>query len=252
MASNKDISELEKLGFSEHDARIYLSLVELGKATASPLISKTGLHRSIVYTSLDRLVTRKLVEVKEVKGKKTFSAVTPSLLVEEFEGKKRVAEEVAGRIAEKMRAETQEITIHEGNEEYLALLTSLLKSLPKGATKYVLGTGGEEFMSETMLPIWKQYHRVAHEQRIQIKMISYASQRGSIEPHTDKEGNYEIKYLPTDMENPAGVHIYPEARVVLNIIYSDKSNPVTAIKIKNAALVRGYLNLFESLWKRGR
>ena len=250
MAIDKDIVELEKLGFSGHDAQVYLALVLFGTATANPIISKTGLHRSIIYTSLDRLVARKLVEVKEIKGKKTFSAVAPSLLVEEFEEKRRVAEEVAEKISLKMGAEMQEITIHEGNEEYLALLTSLLKELPKGATKYVLGTGGEEFMQETMLPIWKKYHRVAHERNINIKMISYGMQREAIEPHTNKEENYKIKYLPSDMENPAGIHIYPEAGVVLNIIYSTTESPVTAIKIKNTALVRGYLNLFENLWRR--
>src|SRR3989338_463655 len=251
MATNKDILELEKLGFSDNDAAVCLCLVELGSATANPVISKTGLHRSIVYTSLEHLRARKLVKTKDVKGKKTFSAVAPSLLVEEFEEKRRIAGEIAKNISEKMRAEAQEITLHEGNDEYLALLTSLLKALPKGATKYVLGTGGEEFMQETMLPIWKKYHRVAHDQRIKIKMIGYGLQRGSIEPHTDKEKIYTIKYLPLEMENPAGIHIYPEAGVVLNIIYSDKLHPVTAIKIKNAALVRGYLNLFENLWKRG-
>lgn len=251
MATNNDIFDLEKLGFSQNDAMVYLALVELGTSTSNPIISKTGLHRSIVYTSLEHLVARKLVAEKEIKGKKTFSAVSPSLLVEEFAEKHRLADQIAGEISQKLKADTREITIHQGNEEYLSLLVSLLKSLPKGGTKYVLGTGGEDFMKQTMLPIWRRYHKVAHAQNIKIKMIGYESQRFAIEPHTKKEGNYEVKYLPSEMENPAGIHIYPEADTVLNIIYSDEFNPVTAIKIKNKAFVRSHLNLFNSLWQKG-
>ena len=62
---------------------------------------------------------------------------------------------------------------------------------------------------------------------------------------------YQIRYLPSNIENPSGIHIYPEAKTVLNIIYSDENSPVTAIKIKNPAVVQGYLNLFNSLWKIG-
>ena len=249
MAQNNNKIDLQKLGFSEHDAEIYLTLVELGTVTANPLISKTGLHRSVVYTSLDRLISRKLVEVKDVKGKKTFTVISPALLVEEFEEKRIIAEKVSNNVLARMKIEPQEITIHQGNDEYLALLSSCIKSMPKGSTKYVLGTGGEDFMELTMLPLWKKYHRVAHDQKINIKMIGYGQQRKSIEPHTSKEGIYEVKYLPSEMENPAGVHIYPEIGVVLSIIYSNKITPVTAIKIKNEALVQGYLNLFENLWK---
>lgn len=54
------------------------------------------------------------------------------------------------------------------------------------------------------------------------------------------------------MENPSGIHIYPEVNTVLTIIYSDKNRPVTAIKMVNPSLVKGYLNLFGNLWKMGK
>jgi predicted transcriptional regulator len=252
MALNIDITKLQNLGFSENDAKVYLCLAELKKSTADQVISKTGLHRSIVYTALEHLSLRKLVETTEANKKRTFSAISPSQLVSEFQDKAQIAEELAQTIGAKLSADSQEITIYRGNEEYLLLLTSLIKSLPVGGTKYVLGTGGKEFMNETMLPIWDIYHRVARKQKIRIQMIGYESQKNAIEPYISKEGMYETKYLPSDMENPAGVHIYPEANTVLNIIYSDKTQEVTAIKIRSKAFVRSNLNLFESLWQKAK
>ena len=247
---NKDINNLINLGFSENDAKVYLALTELKTSLVKPIIAKTGLHRSLVYTSLEHLVSRKLVSEFESKGKKHFSIVSPEALVHEFDEKHKIAEIVSANIKEKISSVSHEITIHTGNEEYLSLLATLINKLPKGGTKYVLGTGGEEFMRETMLPIWSKYHRVVENGKIKIKMIGYESQRQAIEPYTREIGLYEIKYLPSEMQNPAGVHIYPEAGVVLNIIYSTKNNPVTVIKMKNKELVDGYLNLFNHLWRQ--
>ena len=83
-------------------------------------------------------------------------------------------------------------------------------------------------------------------------MISYESQRKEIDLDKHSKKIYEIKYLPNKIENPSGLHIYPKANTILNIIYSDSSTPVTAIKIKNDKLVKGYLNLFNNFWKMSK
>ena len=250
MATNKDIIELQKIGFLANDAVVYLKLIEIGTSSAGPIITGTALHRNVVYTSLEHLVGRKLVEVKEIRGVKTFSAVEPSVLLTEFDEKKRIADNIVQTLGQRIGSNKQEITIHEGNDEYLLLLTNLIGAMPKYSTKYVLGTGGQEFMDATMIPIWKKYHKVAHSRGISIKMIGYDLQRKIIQSYTDSERIYDIRYLPSDQENPAGVHIYPELGVVLNIIYSTKNTPVTAIKIKNKAFVESYLSMFKNLWEK--
>jgi sugar-specific transcriptional regulator TrmB len=239
---------LIELGITANEADVYLALLELGACSSGPLIDKTQLHRNVVYTSLSHLIKRKLIAEKTVRGVKHFSAVAPMTLKEEFEQKAFIASEVEKKIKASLPAKVQEITVHQGNEEYLQLLTGIIKSMPKGSIKYVIGTGGEEFMASTMRPIWKKYHTVAHAQRIHIKMLAYKDQRPALESDTKKEKIYEVRYLPEEIENPSGIHVYPEVGIVLNIIYSDKLTPVTAICIKNAALVQGYLNLFNNMW----
>jgi len=252
MINNFLLDQLLSLGFSNHDAKIYLTLLEKGPSTAGPIIKAANLHRNIVYTSLDHLIARKLVTEKIVKGKKLFSLTNPTILKDEFEQKNQLANLAVKRITEKMTQEIQEINIYQGNDEYLRLLTSIIKSLPKGSTIYVLGTGGKDFMDYTMWPIWDGYHKVAFAQKIKIRMISYESQRSALNLDEHSKKIYEIKFLPSNIENPAGIHIYPPANTVLNIIYSDANMPVTAIKIKNKALTQGYLNLFNNLWALGK
>ncbi len=242
-------SNLLLLGFSPHDAEVYTALLKKGPCAAGPLISETKLHRNVVYTSLDHLMGRKLVSETLKNGRKLFAIAEPSILEEEFSQKARVAKDIQKEIRALHTRKIPDITVHQGNAEYLSLLSSNLNRMPKGSTKYVLGTGGEEFMRATMLPIWKKYHEIARARKIHIKMLSYESQRSAIDPYTKKEGIYEIRYLPSNIENPAGVHIYPDIHTVLNIMYSNQNTPVTAIKITDHSLAQGYLHLFNNLWK---
>ncbi len=236
----------------KEETEVYMVLAEVGATSSGLLIAKTGFHRNVVYTALEHLIDRKFVIESQVRGKKQFVVADPSVIAEEFNRKADVAKEVADEVSVIAKRKAQEVTVHEGNEEYLALLTGLIHQLPKGSTKYVIGTGGEEFMEETMRPLWKKYHKVAKEQGIRIKMIAYESQRKAIADDIAKEGIYEVRYLPSAVENPSGTHIYPEAGVMLNIIYSTNDRPVTAIRIKNTDLVEGQLNLFEHLWETAK
>jgi sugar-specific transcriptional regulator TrmB len=252
MAEKQIKSALLALGMTDHEVNVYLTLAELGACTSGPLIAKTGFHRNVVYTALEHLVDRKFVLESQVRGKKQFVVADPGVIAREFSQKAEIAQNAADEISIIAKREKQEISVHEGNEEYLALLTGLIRQLPKGGTKYVLGTGGEAFMALTMRPIWRKYHKVAKGQGIKIKMIAYESQRKAIAKEVAKEGIYEVRYLPDDIENPSGVHIYPEAGTTLNIIYSTDDRPVTAIRIKNEELVKGQLNLFKNLWKSAK
>jgi sugar-specific transcriptional regulator TrmB len=243
---------LKSLDFTPSDESVYAALIETGPTHAGELIKRTRLHRNVVYTALQHLADRKLVTEKLSKGKKLFSINSPQALADEYQKKAALAKLASELIQKQLPEKIDEITIHQGNEEYLDLLTGIIRTMPVKSTKYVLGTGGEAFMTETMLPIWKQYHKAAKERGLKIKMIGYEPQRKSIDPDIQREGIYEMRYLPQNLENPSGVHIYPEAGIILNIIYSDEQNPVTAIKMNNKKLVDGYLNLFNNLWAMGR
>jgi len=240
------------LDFTLNDAVVYETLLKLEPCAAGPIVTETQFHRNIVYTSLDHLISRKLVACIQVRGKKTFQTTTPQILSTIYENKVEQAKKAIDIISQTKLQPLRDITIHQGNEEYTTLLISLLEQLPKGATKYVLGTGGEDFMRETMRPMWKKYHSVAHAQNLHINMIAYAAQRTAIETDTNKESIYTVKYLQDSTENPAGLHIYPELNTVLSIIYSDEHSPVIAIKITHTALVEGYMKFFSHLWEEAQ
>lgn len=52
------LTTLEKVGFDDKEARVYLALVELGKGTATDIANRAGIKRAIVYHVVERLKKR--------------------------------------------------------------------------------------------------------------------------------------------------------------------------------------------------
>jgi len=50
------IEKLKEAGLTENESKIYLALLEIGPANAGLISRKSGLHRRVVYDSLDMLI----------------------------------------------------------------------------------------------------------------------------------------------------------------------------------------------------
>lgn len=74
------LKELQDIGLSEKEARVYLALLELGQNTAEKLAKHAKVNRSTTYVQLESLMKMGLVSTHE-EGKKTvFAPESPQLL----------------------------------------------------------------------------------------------------------------------------------------------------------------------------
>jgi HTH-type transcriptional regulator, sugar sensing transcriptional regulator len=81
---------LQKMGFDEKEARLYLALLELGEAGVQDIARKSGLKRTTVYHILESLKTRGIVSLAK-KGKKTlFVAEDPRSIGEDIKEKEAI------------------------------------------------------------------------------------------------------------------------------------------------------------------
>lgn len=71
---------LQNLGLNEKQAKIYLALLELGKATVVEVAKQAGLKRPITYVVLDDLKNKGLVSEIPEKKRKLFAAEDPAFL----------------------------------------------------------------------------------------------------------------------------------------------------------------------------
>lgn len=75
------VDSLKHIGLNEKEAQIYLSLLELGKATVLSVSKRSGIKRPTAYLVLESLVEKGFVS-RIIKGKKTFfSSQNPKKLL---------------------------------------------------------------------------------------------------------------------------------------------------------------------------
>lgn len=75
------LQDLIKFGLSEKEAKVYLSLMEMGPSSVTDISKKTKITRTNSYHILNALITKGLVSSYEEKAKMVFIAESPERLI---------------------------------------------------------------------------------------------------------------------------------------------------------------------------
>jgi sugar-specific transcriptional regulator TrmB len=86
--------ELQKLGLSDKEAKVYLASMELGPTPVQNIASKAGVNRATTYVMIESLIGRGLMSSFEKGKKRFFTAESPDQLLsllhkEEMEAKEK-------------------------------------------------------------------------------------------------------------------------------------------------------------------
>ncbi len=234
--------ELVSLGFTENEAAVYVSLLELGSTNAGEVIRKTKLHRNIVYENLDKLIEKGLVSFVIIRNIKHFETTSPDELKDYIDRQKQEAmkkEETVNQILpqiQKMRSSAerkQEATIFRGKQ---GLKTAIEETTLAKEEVLVFGTGWG--MRETMGSYYEQWHLKLKENHIKSRILLPLNKRGAfMKP-------FIAKYLPEESSFPSTICIFDNK--VLNVVWEE--DPVGILIVSDKA-AQSYKQYFEVLWK---
>lgn len=79
------LEELKKFGLSTKEARVYLSLLELGTSVVSDVAKAADINRSTTYVLLESLANRGLVSISERRSVRLYTPAPPERLVQYLE-----------------------------------------------------------------------------------------------------------------------------------------------------------------------
>jgi sugar-specific transcriptional regulator TrmB len=236
---------LIQLGFSQHEATIYLALIDLGKTGTGEIIRKTGLHRNIVYETLDKLIRRKLVFKIANKKVAQFELADPARILAEVRAKTALAEQIVPELASRANIK-QEVVIYDGLEGFRASSMDFIERMSPSSTIYVLGAIGDrwyQLMGNKAL----QHDKLRLKKRIVMREILYGKESMEIDNKmaSNKANLYEIRVIPQEFETPANMLIVEDMIILQTLI-----EPYSAVQIKNPALSQAYLNYFNAMWEQ--
>lgn len=252
------IKKLEKTGFSNKEALIYVSLLELGGASPSRIAEYSGLKRGIIYNVLTTLCVRGLVNEIEKKNKLFYQIDKPEKVL-------RFAQNRARKINDDLENTKEVIPEIEG-------LFSILKNRPK--VTYYEGTDGLHSMYEDMVIIEKPYEMLIFSNatefatflsKDQILAIMKKKVRTGITtralfPSTDTDRNFnetyyknvpekfqpKCKYVdPNKFPLIGEIVLYGDAKIA--IINFDKTHKMGVI-IEDKSLHQMMRTIFELSW----
>lgn len=245
-------SVLKRIGLTEGEIKVYLSLLELGETTTGPLIKKSGISGSKIYEVLDRLGQKGLVS-QIIKDKaKNFTAASPERILDYLEERKqeigKEQEEIHKIMPElilrQKRKEGNSVKVYTGFEGAKTAYEDAITNLSKGDE--ILGWGLSE-QPESWEIYFNKREKFRDDKGVIHKSIINEKYR-SLYSVRKKFPNTNIKFFPKELEMPTTVEIW-QNKVALFII--TKENPITIV-IESKAAAESFRKYFNIMWKTAK
>lgn len=236
---------LARIGLTQNEIKIYLRLLEMGSVPAGRLIKGVGLHRTVVYDTLERLLEKGLVSYVIVSNVKHFEAINPVQLLDyvderkdELDSYKKKIEKILPELElkRKLSKEPQEAAIFKGKKGIKSIAEDVLRTKE---TLYVYGARGN---FKEILPIYfHHFNKKRVKNKIYINIIYKESVRK--EKREKELGLMRIKYLPDKFDTPANTWIY--GNKVAIIVWGEQ--PIATV-IRSEQVSKAYKTNFNLLW----
>lgn len=243
------IETLKKIGLTNNEIKIYLTLLEIGSSATGEIIKKSHLHSSGVYECLEKLQTKGLVSYVVKANRKYFEATNPERLIDYLDEKQKQIEEektevkkiISDLVAKhKIIKPIQEANIYSGYKGIRSLLNNLLQELKDGGEYYVFGAEGG--MKEILGPYFTFYQKQKAKFKIKSKVIFGEKARKTT---LLEEYRGDIKFISSEFSSPTDTFIYNDKIIIF--VWNEK--PPFAILMKNKSIAQSYKDYFKVLWK---
>ncbi len=243
---HQDVTQqLQELGLTEHEAAIYLSVLQHGEAPAGVILDEVKLHREQVYRALKRLVDNGLLThyIKRKRG--YYSAVDPEALVSKMRAKIDIAEALQPYLRDLHLKRPQVIQVSEGVDAYKAMFEDILTTLGQDSEYLVMSGLGKGFTQLTG-DFYHKFAKTFSKRNIGVRMTAYEG--NDFSDQLASQDPLQIRIVPGSYASPVATVIYGN-KVAIEIL--DPEN-LAVVTIENDKIADGYRQTFETLWALGK
>ncbi|MBT5021783.1 hypothetical protein HOK51_11585 [Candidatus Woesearchaeota archaeon] len=241
------LKELEEVGFTPREIKVYTALLEIGESSVGAIIKKSGIPSSKIYETLNKLKSSGLVSTIIKQNKQFFSANSPDTILDHLDQQRnRLAETTIPKlnILQTQKLPEKESKVYEGTRGVKSIYELMLRTLKKGETLRVMGAPLKA--QEVMAPFLKNFNSRRVKSGIKMKILyeedskEYAKIRKKLQ-HT------QVKYLKSEHITPAWVDIFGDYISIFDV----KDKP-TAFLIKDKNIADSFKNYFDLIWKQAK
>jgi HTH-type transcriptional regulator, sugar sensing transcriptional regulator len=233
-----DSKQLEKIGFSKNESKIYLSLIEHGPLMAGAISKKTQINRRTTYDTIERLIEKGYVSYSIEANRKVFKAVNPSIIIDKLEEKEREAKKIVPDL-QKLFDQTKEnadAEIYRGRKGIRSILFDILKE-----------PSYDVFGSNIFPDILKHDFLIFQKKKKELKIKSRMVVNKSVKKHPMfKETSMKCRFIKDEFSSPTSTYVYGNKIAIIIL-----SPLMVGLVVENKSVATSFKNYFETLWGVG-
>lgn len=250
------LEALQKIGFSEKEAKVYTHLIRLGPQPASVLSERAEINRTTTYDIIENLTKKGLIGSIKKGGITYFKALDPKELLNYLEREKvehvKKLEKQQAQIKELLPAlislENPEstkpkVTFYEGEKGMRQAYEDTLTS-----SETILAYANVEDMHKGLPNFFPDYYnRRGVEKKIHIKCIAPDNKISKERHKHDKKENREMILIPKEKYD-----FSPEINVYEDKVLFASWREKMAIIIKSKEIADFHKQMYKLCWKQAK
>jgi sugar-specific transcriptional regulator TrmB len=232
--------ELENLGISEKEAKIYLLLARSNALTATEISRITNINRRSVYDALDSLSSQGLCNYSINEKKKLFRANDLALMGAQLDEKKQLLAEIIPKI-EKISSKSESdpvLRVLTGKNAMKAVFEEIIN-----AKSQFLVYGGAMQSKDLLKYYYPQWTKKREKEGVKLKGI-FVDMPG-VREYVKTLPLAQYKFIEKDYLSPAIWWL--QGNKIYQVFFQE--NPII-ISIESANMAKTYRHSFELIWKR--
>ena len=233
---------LQDIGFPASEAKVYLALLELGKARASEISKKTRIKRPSVYVLLKSLMHGGHVGSYKKRGITYFTAQNPKTVIDLANERAKTAKQALPMLEALIRPESgalPQVQYFEGKQGMISMMEDTLL-VPN---KTILVWADISLAWDTLKDYYPIYIRKKNERKIFVQGILVNNETGQMFQKKGKVEQRSVRLIPKDQ--------FPMSNEIN--IYEDKVNIIShkdqmGVIIQNQEIADTQRSIFKLGW----
>lgn len=238
------------MGFTDGEIKVYQALIKLQKSTISKIIEVSGVSSSKVYSILDKLAQKGLVNYILINNVKEFHLANPNTLLDfvhqeqkELDSLEKETKNLVTDLQKIMPKQVQESAhIYRGLAGLKAAHINLTNELNPGEEYVFFSVDKEALIRKEVQLMFKSIHARRDERGVVARGIAAPHLRKIFEKNLPSRKEYQIRFH--DLTLNQGMTI-GKNRIILETAHSD----AFAIEIISPQMAKSYKEFFNKLWK---
>jgi sugar-specific transcriptional regulator TrmB len=236
---------LKELGFKENETRVYVSLTQLGEATAAQVAKKADIPRTTAISVLEKLKGENYLTTNRYKGVTYYWVESPKTIVDSFENKVEAAKGLNGLLTDLYRCESNfpYAQVYDTKTGIKQFVEKTLISLKKKSIIYTIDSPNKGNYTKIYS---ENVENTMAKQKMKKGIVTYTLvPYGSFSKIADyKTENQVIKIR----EMPAGINFAASLWFIDDMIVHFSGNPPFVAAIKHEAIARSMKSVYDFLW----